>query len=238
MNELFQFLTWDSQFFGLKVVRILLPAAEPGVLASLLQNLTQQEVQLAYWFIAPHDEVSNQAALSHQGLLVDKKITYARQLPLETFPVSPFVHLYTETDPTKELIELSLISGQYSRFKVDPHLSPEDFARLYREWMVNSTQKKIADQVWVYEKNDTMMGMVTLGKKGMIGQIGLLAVHPAYWGQSIGQSLIRCAFEQFNRWGIRSIEVVTQQANQRASRFYEHCGFRMDNFEHVYHFWL
>lgn len=60
-----------------------------------------------------------------------------------------------------------------------------------------------------------------MSKKEAVGQIGLIAVHPAARGQSIAASLMQCADERYVKQVCSEAIVVTQREKQPACGLYK-----------------
>jgi ribosomal protein S18 acetylase RimI-like enzyme len=90
----------------------------------------------------------------------------------------------------------------------------------------------------VYKKDKKILGMVTLKLNTETSVIGLIAVDNAAQGMGIGQQLMaeceRISIEN----NIKTIEVATQEFNQKAYHFYQKCGFSVKSRQYIYHFWL
>ena len=96
--------------------------------------------------------------------------------------------------PEEDLYQLALQAGEFSRFALDPHFPPGKFQALYTEnGCRKSLNKEIAEEILVIQNEGRIAGMVTLGKKGSQGNIGLIAVSSAFRGQQFGEILIRAA---------------------------------------------
>jgi dTDP-4-amino-4,6-dideoxy-D-galactose acyltransferase len=57
-------------------------------------------------------------------------------------------------------------------------------------------------------------------------------------GKGIGNHLMNAAVARAREWGVDQIDVVTQQDNVGACRFYERCGFVPEKSENIYHIWI
>lgn len=64
------------------------------------------------------------------------------------------------------------------------------------------------------------------------GHLARLAVAPAYQGMQIGSTLLHELLREFNRAGIRSVTVNTQQSNHSSQRLYRNYGFFRSGFDH------
>lgn len=145
---------------------------------------------------------------------------------------------YTDAIPDAALTELAYQSGLYSRFKIDPRITEEQFKKIYSLWITNSTRRQIAQEVLVIKREERVVAMVTLGEKNKRGDIGLLAVDPLYRGQHFGKKLVYAAQAWCLQKGFNMGQVVTQQDNFPACALYEKCGYTVEKIENFYHFWL
>jgi dTDP-4-amino-4,6-dideoxy-D-galactose acyltransferase len=232
-------LAWDSDFFGFRVARITRPRLTPEELRQLLDELRAAAVRLVYWPAANEAELRERGA-QLGGILVDEKTRFVADLPGQIeLPEKSAVKLYIASEVSPELEQLAIASGAQSRFRVDPRLPPERCDHLYRRWIERSVSREIADAVLVWHSDAGKLGgMITAGHHAGRGQIGLLAVDAAYRGQGIGGQLIAAAHQEFIRRGYHSAEVVTQGANGAACRLYQRCGYRVEQVELFFHFWL
>ena len=135
------------------------------------------------------------------------------------------------------LYKLALVSGQHSRFRLDERFSSGKFEDMYKIWVENSINNKIADEIFVYCIDDKICGFITIKITNDVGKIGLLAVDPEYQGLSIGKKLIKfCEAYCFNN-EVKYLEVATQFRNDGANNFYTKCGFDVKEIIEVYHLW-
>lgn len=233
-----QILPWDSNFFGFKTARIL-----PGNLsqAELEQNLLALKsagVRLVYWSSA--QPVSFNVTSLH-GRLVDHKVTYSLELgklkPDLFFPherVKSFTANMLQTD----MLDLAVQAGQYSRFARDPDFPQDLFISLYHEWMKKSIAGILADEIFIIEENKGLAAMLTIVKRELLSDIGLIAVKPAFRGKNFGEMLVRAAQMWSIQQGLQQSQVITQMENIPACRLYEKCDYRIQKIEYYYHFWL
>lgn len=235
----YQVLEWDSSFLGIPVVRITKPALGLPEVASVLGELRDQGVRLAYW---PSCVEHGRGGIERLGgVLVDRKTTFAiaftggRSAP--AFPTAA-VESYDLSMPVVEFEDLALQSGEQSRFAVDPNIPRERFEALYRLWIQRSLRKEIADEVLVIREEERIAGMVTLACEGGWGDIGLIAVHRDCRGKHYGQQLVRSALAWFCDADMMGAQVVTQGTNLPACNLYRKCGFIEKQVDFYYHFWL
>ena len=235
----FSLLEWDTRFFGYKIAKIVVSQDSKAQIDQTVSILKSEDFKLAYIFVSPEDDNSNNSIKACSGQLVDEKVTYSYSID-ETviYKVDDFIVVYNEDTASTELIELTLQSGAYSRFKIDPNFRNNEYVTLYKEWINKSVAREIADQVLVYKEEDHILGFITLRIAEGQGTIGLLAVDENSRGKSIGKKLLTSSFAYFQNNRITRIEVVTQRGNQIACRFYEACGFNVSEIVNVYHLWI
>ncbi len=237
----FQILDWDSAFFGMRVAKILPNRLAVGELEQVISHMRGEKVALAYWASDPNDEESQRAAQVCHGFLADKKTTFVMELGQNSKPAEDsgwVVEEYTDAIPNSELEHLAIQAGIYCRFRVDRRIPEEKFKELYRLWIRNSTNKRMADAVLVARHAGKIAGMVTVKEKNGAGDIGLIAVDADMRGNKLGVALVRAVQEWSRKRGLKLAQVVTQQENAAACKLYEKCGYRAAKVENFYHFWI
>jgi len=239
MDKTYELLKWDTEFFGYKIAQLNVKCVKSDALLNILKELKSERIKLAYWSVASDDLISNNSANLIGAKLVDEKLTYLMPL-LSKMSLEPSsnVDSYKYTYPNNKLVALALQSGVYSRFNMDENFRNKEFERLYIRWIENSVNKKMAKDVLVYLKDNTELGLITLGIKNNRGDIGLLAVDKRARRKSVGKELMQTAMAKFREWGIAEVQVVAQRANTAACKFYESCGFALEKTENIYHIWL
>ena len=231
-------LSWDSNFFGIKVAKITLESCDNILLERTINCLKEKGYKLIYVFSNPDDDQSNRSVLNNKGTLVDEKATYSREIPKTIIAFPNNVEKYNSGIPDEILYELCLKSGEYSRFKKDHNFASHLFVKLYYAWIENSVSRKIADEVLVYREQQDIVGFVSLKHHKFKTQIGLIAVDDKYHRRSIGKHLITACSAICNEEHTRHLEVITQRDNVGACQFYEKCGFILMKVENIYHIWI
>lgn len=242
MNSYYQILSWDSNFFGFKVVSITPNRLTILELEHLLTLLRQEDVSLVYWDSDPVDEVSQKAAIKLGGFLADTKILYSVNLNKLSgvFITSSNIYIeeYKENVACSDLLSLAVECGMYSRYKLDKFISSSKFEELYRLWIIKSVNRTLADAVFVARYNGRIIAMVTVSRKNKVGVIGLLAVDKSFRGKNVSKDLIITAHKWYLTQGCEIGRVTTQRVNHIACKFYEKCGYSVENISNYYHFWL
>jgi dTDP-4-amino-4,6-dideoxy-D-galactose acyltransferase len=232
-------LSWDSEFFGFKVAKLVSHRFDTAELGLHLEKQWERGVRVVYWGSDPADAMSQSAALANQGLLVDRKTIFVRKL--EGCVVRTSRKYEAQPLPRNEwnddLASLAMQIGLYSRFRMDPHFPSESWQRLYCVWLKNSINRTIADDVLVVRESGLVVAVVTVRVRGNIGEIGLLGVHESWRRVGLGRALLDSAMCWFSERSLASVRVVTQGDNQSACEMYQACGFFVDSVENFYHFW-
>ena len=226
-------LQWDSDFFGLRIGRVdLQTKADAEQLLSRHKELKQQ-FDLLYIFDA------NAVGFAADGArLVDEKILYSK--PCEPRKQFSEITFYQGTTPSADLYRLALVSGGYSRFKLDERLPKGSYERLYNRWIENACPKEGTNkQILLFkDEHDVARGMITVDHQGELGHIGLVAVDTDVQHQGIGGKIMSTVDGYLFERGIKTLEVPTQKTNTDACRWYEKNGFAVESITPIYHWWL
>jgi len=221
-------LEWDSDFFGYKVARLDLGNSTE------LPPLPASDFKLIYIF-------NRQEIKGMESKLVDKKAYFQTTLlDLEEVPnQSILIEAFDRRKhSSEELVALTLESGIFSRFFVDPNFKDGEYEKLYRRWIENSVDKKSALEVFVAVERGHILGFITVGEKGTaLADIGLLAVSPQARGKKIAKTLVQHVKSYALKKGFKRMQVVTQLDNQPATRLYEATGFELNELTYIYHIW-
>ena len=226
-------LQWDSDFFGLRIGRVdLQTKADAEQLQSLHDELKRQ-FDLLYIFDA------NAVGFKADGAqLVDEKILYSK--PCEPRKQYPEISFFQAAKPSKDLYRLALVSGGYSRFKLDERLPKGSYERLYNRWIENACPQEACNkQILLFtDEHDVARGMITIDYQGELGHIGLVAVDTEVQHHGIGGKIMSTLDGYLFEHGIKTLEVPTQKNNTDACRWYEKNGFVPKSITPIYHWWL
>jgi dTDP-4-amino-4,6-dideoxy-D-galactose acyltransferase len=235
----YHILDWDTQFFGIRVAKIIPAIREWEQIREVLTQMGKNAVKLAYW--ASYREIAEKDAKTVGGHLVDKKTTFGIDLctlKLDDFISTDMVEVWKTSIPTADLESLAVQSSKYSRFSVDPNVPNEKLKELYKIWLRKCLQRELADEVLIIRESENVVGMATLGEKNGKGDIGLIAVEERCRGRKFGEMLVRAAQIWFIRNGYKLGQVVTQGENTPSCNLYKKCGYSIERVEYFYHFWL
>lgn len=225
-------LQWDSDFFGIRIGRVDVQSKEDVNALSIQYPELRNKYDLLYVFVSYSVEFSMPGAS-----LVDEKVLYSKDC--ENRENYQDVMLYKHIAPNKSLYKLALISGEYSRFKLDQRLPLGSYEHLYRKWIENACpQKGTNKQIFVYQPDGITQGMITIDYDVNHAHIGLVAVDPEFQYKGFGTKIMATLETYLYSKGISIIDVATQKANVKACRWYEKNGFEVKSITPIYHWWL
>lgn len=234
-----EYLKWDSDFFDLRIGRIYLNELILTITPEeILRTARLEKYNVLYLFTCCDTPLIHDYSKKLSASLVDCKVTFTKNITNCQEVNTNKVESYSSSVVSDELYSLALQSGQYSRFKVDVNFGNNAFEKLYKVWIDNSINRKIADEVFVVRENEKEIGFITLNILNNTATIGLLAVDMNYRNKTIGRILIAKVEQYCYEKGVKSIEVATQQNNINACRFYERNGFQILKCEAIYHLWI
>jgi dTDP-4-amino-4,6-dideoxy-D-galactose acyltransferase len=170
--------------------------------------------------------------------LVDKKVEYALSDTSQFEPNHNVTLWDNYRGVTDDLLHLALVSGQYSRFKLDENLPAGSYERLYSRWIEKSVNGTLSSEVFCYMVNEIPRGLVTLDIKNGVGTIGLVAIHEDFQHQGIGIAMMRHVIYHVKMKHCLKLSVATQFDNLPACRLYEKSGFVIESITDVWHWWL
>lgn len=230
-----ELLKWDSNFFGFVVSKIELFQKDPS--RGYLQLQNKNNSTLTYIFTK---HMLDEETLSlNGGFLADTKLIFEKRAStrFEDFDSLDVIKEYSTQFSKKRMYQLAFLSGQYSRFNLDPNLSKEKFEEMYRLWVDNSISGEFASKIFVYTFKKDIIGFITLSIKNGIGNIGLIAVDKSHQGKKIGSMLIKKVENYLFNKQTRILRVATQEKNSLAVSFYKKNSFVVTDKIFIYHFW-
>lgn len=224
------YLEWDSKFFERRIFSCTINGNEDVDLAK--EELRKRNANLCYFFSKEYLNLTK----SDSFFLADSKVVfYKNKFPSQREVLNDYIK--STKSFTVQLYNLALLSGQHSRFRTDKSLSTK-FSLMYRTWLKKSLARKMASEVFVYEKDNEQLGFVTIKKENDEAVVGLIAVKQEAQGREIGTSLLR----KIECWcmenKIATLEIATQMDNKQACSFYTKNGYEIKQIEYIYHCYL
>ena len=233
MTKLLEKLDWDSNFFGFPVFRCYWNSL---IDQNELVDADIENNSLVYLFsnaiFRPEKNLRQTYHIKSFEGNIEYEWSYAHEvLARQNIQISEWL---SETT-TKELNDLCLQSGIYSRFYLDSSFSSHLYKRLYLTWLKKSLDGILADHTFVIDAKQPK-GFITL-KRANTAEIGLLAVDQKYRGKGLAKNLVRECQNKLIQSNIKKCRVKTQIVNQAACKLYEDMGFREINRYQIFHLW-
>jgi dTDP-4-amino-4,6-dideoxy-D-galactose acyltransferase len=240
-TEVCRRLDWDSDFFGLRIGRLIPNLLTPETLSEAVTWCAAQGIDCLYFLADPADADTVRLAESNGFRLVDIRVTLENQLNnhRDTSTEIPNIlirHCVLEDVPA--LRAIARTCHRDSRFYYDANFPKSLCDYLYETWIEKSCHG-YAQAVFVAELHKQPVGYITCHLVGEgEGQIGLFGVSSDAQGSGLGCTLLNEALRWFAGQGRRRIMVVTQGRNCRAQRLYQRSGFVTRSVELWYHRWF
>ncbi|MBR5378401.1 MAG: GNAT family N-acetyltransferase [Bacteroidales bacterium] len=226
-------LSWDSEFFGLRIGHAFVGSIEDSCTLASQKDRLKADYDLVYVFSNQGVEFSCEGAK-----LVDQKMVYTLS-DYSDLKVDENVIIWDcDKLVTDALLHLALVSGKYSRFKLDNRFPSGGYERLYSRWIEQSVNHAMATEVFCYMVGDTPKGLVTLDLNEGEGTIGLVAIAEDYQHRGVGTAMMRHVISYVQKHQCKKLSVATQYDNTPACRLYEKVGFRVESMTNVWHWWL
>lgn len=221
-----QKLTWDSTFFGYKIGKAEINSKLNN--KQLLESIEKSSYDMVQVF-------SNQN-LGSSFILdpIDVKLTYSKKVPTATTN-NPCIKSVNK-DVDGALVKLATDAGIYSRYKTDKNLQLK-FEEMYEIWMNKSLKRELAAEVFVFQDENRINGMVTINKKLKKAEIGLIAVYNKAQSKGIGTQLLQSVENWALKHNLENICVETQEENYNACQFYEKNNYKISDKTYIYHIW-
>lgn len=217
-------LPWDSEFFNLKIGEW--NADDDGIPLVDLYDLLYVK--------SMHDKHHILEGFEHR--FSETKVFFSKK-PDESANLQSNVRPAILNDDLEVLYNLAYESGKYSRFRLDSGFSNDKFRQLYRAWVDNSLNRKIAADVLVYEASGKIAGMVTYKITGSNAAIGLIAVDPDVQGRGTGKKILSHLEKILADSGIAELRIPTQLENKTACAFYHRQGYSIIETSYIKHYW-
>ena len=221
-----QKLTWDSTFFGYKIGKV-----EINCTLNIKQLLEAIEK-------SPYDMVQ---LFSNKNLgsdfkynPIDVKLTFSKKVATATTN-NPCIKSVTK-DLDGALVKLATQAGIYSRYKTDKNLQLK-YEDMYEIWMNKSIERELAAEVFAFQDENRINGMVTINKKLKKAEIGLIAVDNKAQSKGIGTQLLQSVENWALKQNLENICVATQEENYNACQFYEKNNYKTSDKTYIYHIW-
>jgi dTDP-4-amino-4,6-dideoxy-D-galactose acyltransferase len=254
--ELCQYLPWDSDFFGIRIGRVLGHTLDHQQ-ADLIQEWCQTNAISCLYFLADEGDSDTLQAAEKGGYnLVDIRITMdmllQHKLVTEVSVTHPSGFLFRSIQPEDlpALLPVARQSYDMSRFYFDPCFPRTACSALFETWLTKSTSASLrreGEHVLVAVRDATPLGFLILrldqpepaetgGRPS--GVFSLLGISPSARGLGLGRALVQNGMDWFHAHHASQLEIVTQGRNIASQRLFQAFGFRTQNVQLWYHKWF
>lgn len=218
-------LPWDSEFFGLRIGQLELPACKRNI---------DTEYDLIYVLLPSDKPLSlegSELTFTEEKLVFSKKpeVWVCDRIKVVSHTQIPY--------NVEELYALAYESGKYSRFRLDSNFPTWAFSKLYRQWVDNSLNSEFATDVLLAVHEGKICGMVTYKINGSVASIGLIAVSAECQGRGIGSDLLYEVESRLQTSGVDCLDIPTQASNLQACAFYRNKGYEISKKSIIQHYW-
>lgn len=234
-------LEWDSQFFGMRIARLVQPRLSLVDWPDIAGECAAQRIDCLYFLVDAGDVDSIRSAEQGGFDCVDIRLTFedapVGRLELITPPSGDVTLRLFEEHDLPALQAIARVSYRDTRFYADPHFNPSRCDALYETWIEKSCHGR-DDAVIVAVCDGRPVGFITCSLTARDGSIGLVGVAAEARGRSIGRLLVEAAQRWFQSHGAARVMVVTQGRNLAAQRLYQRCGFLTQSVQLWFHRWF
>lgn len=235
MEKEFKTLDWDSNFFNFPVARIENNILSKDNYLKILDGLYAENIQLAYYF-SKIPFLENAGNSLYDICPIFKKIPIIKPIR-EVSKLNCNISLYTEEYPEEDLIILAQLAGKQGRFGRDQKIPDSKCDELFKHWIINSVNKSIADEVYVYREGKNIIGFATIKIVGNKGYAPLFAVNRSFEGKGVSFALMRAVETRLFECGCEYVISETQDLNKKALAIFKRFGLEFQAPEYVYHLW-
>ncbi len=235
MSEYYKILNWDTQFFDFNVVEIKKDVLSNFDIKEVLGDLVKNQVKLGYYTSSIPLKKDVKSDLYDIKFII-KRIPLEKKILINP-PFHENIELYNEDYVDKELIRLAQLAGRQGRFGNDTNISNTLCDEIFKNWMINSVNKKMASHILVYKVSNKIIGFATINIREGKGYTPLFAVDREFEGKGVSFALMRAVETILKEEGCPIAVGGTQELNQKALRVYQRYGLISQDPEYIYHLW-
>ena len=230
-------LEWDTTYFGVKSGKIILNKEID------LVDLKQIKKWLKnYKFItiqnSNNNNYNNRLLGNLNCYLTDVNMQFEKSIKKDKdIIVSKNIRIKNDCNEIKELLDIAKKAYNYSRFLNDNNLDKEKSKLLYYNWLKNSFNKKEKYVAYYNEKKKYLGYCLFHIENNNECIIELIATDNKHQGKGISTKLIESIEDYCINNKISIIKVGTQLNNISAQNFYIKNGFKVKEYNSIYHIW-
>jgi ribosomal protein S18 acetylase RimI-like enzyme len=220
-------LEWDSSFFNRRIGLLDLNSGSPN-----FEDLNDWDL-----IYIMSDEDFTVDINKFNKTYSETKVIFSKMIIENKEVIDENISVAKKNDNKKQIYNLALESGKFSRFNLDKNFKRAEFKKLYYKWVDKSFNKDFADSVLVYKFENKIIGFVTYKILDNLATIGLIAISPLYQGKGIGRKLINAVEMELVNCQIGELRIPTQIQNEIACEFYMKLGYKIIKKMIINHYW-
>lgn len=231
-------LEWDSNFFGIRVGRVIID--DKAAINSEV-FLQEAETQFDLVYVLSYDKLLS-TELTVLGKLSLKDIMLTLSMP---FNKDQFTHGYykfrtaLDNEELNGCYKIAEQTAVVSRFYSEPIVGVEKTKGLYRRWIDTAIDKTFSDGLFIKYESDEISGihLIKTDCKNKIGYFTLTGVNPDFKRKGIGRELW---MQSFAYWAqereIDTIKSPFSFQNKESLNFHLKMGFnKVEEIKYIYH---
>ena len=235
MEDPCKILEWDTNFFNFNVAEVKKNTLQETVRKEkIFKFLLDNNVRLAYYY--SQNKLNFNLSEEYEIDLIISRVPLEKKI-VSDFPIHKNIGFYNEDYPDESLIELAQLAGRQGRFGLDPKISNEQCDGIFKNWIINSVNKKMASHILVYKEKSEIVGFATIDIKEGKGYTPLFAVKRKFEGKGISFALMRAIETVLKKEGCPIAVGGTQELNEKALKVYKRYGLIPQKREFIYHLW-
>jgi len=231
-------LPWDSEFFDLRIGRVISPVLTPADTAAAERWARHNRVVVLYALVDINDHASRASVEASGFRAVDTRLTLRRTVGPPVAAVEDVPIRQAAASDAHALGALARQSHRNTRFYADGGFDRDRCDELYAVWLVQALSEDDAI-VFAAVDDGVVTGYFSLHQLSSPEcRVGLVAVAPEARGRGVGRALMAAAVRSAAQHGAKEMSVVTQGDSTVAVHYYESAGFRPVRAEVWYHRWF
>lgn len=226
-------LDWDTSHFGVKSAKLSL---HQSILTDELLALIKINSNVEFLTIVNENSNPQNSKIigeESKAFLTDINIQFQKQILKQSISDSVIIQNNVESNQTI----LDIATFQTSRFIEDPNLASRGGKQVYKEWLINSFNKKEKYFAKSYDSHREINGFVLFSFTNNKCVIELIAANVSSGEKGIGTKLFKAVEGYAYEENIELLQVGTQIRNLSAINFYHKMGCKQVGCHQVYHLW-
>ncbi len=235
-----ELLPWDSNFFNLKIGRIILNDNDDLLNNEFEYEIKTKDFDLVYIF--KYNKIISSELLLRYGIeLVDTQLTMSKLFNKREVEQRDFnlLNKLNKKD-LADCISIAEDTAHVSRFFQEKLIGPNKTKEMYREWIFNALNKSFSDGLFVEKIDGVVVGihLIKTDIQNETGYFTLTGVNPKIKRRGVGKNLW---LQSYNYWSgnhnIVRIKSPFSLQNRESFNFHLKMGFnKIDEVKYIYHY--